>query len=58
MYTPKYPAVAQGGLAHRELYIYSVQRIYSEYPAVRPAWMAVEEGWTMVGGPEENCGEV
>ena len=49
MYTPKYPAVAQGGLRHRELYIYSVQRIYSEYPAVRPAWMAVEEGWLRGG---------
>jgi len=50
MYTLKYPAVAHSGLACRELYIYT---IYSEYPAVRPAWNAVEEGWR----PEEKVGK-
>ena len=42
MYTPKYPAVAQGGLACREL---DIVYIYSEYPAVGSAWKTVEEGW-------------
>ena len=42
MYTPKYPAVAHSGLVHRAQYIVY---IYSEYPAVRPAWMAVGGEW-------------
>jgi hypothetical protein len=48
MYTPKYPAVAQSTYTLKELYI------YSEYPAVRPAWNTVEN----LGEPGEKVGKV
>ena len=38
MYIAKYPAVAQCGLVHRELEIYTIYTAYSEYPAVGAVW--------------------